>query len=1015
MKRIWGFDIGTTSIGFAVIEHDEVKQAGRIQRLGVRIFPEGVTEKDREPRNKARRAARLIRRQLRRRRWRRRLLNETLVEMGLLPPYGTPDWFAAMAADPYDLRAKALTGPLNPTDLGRALYHLSKHRGFAARRGAELDPTAQDASAKKEEGVVRENIGHLRAEMAGNTLGAFLSRQEKKRNRHLGRDMVEEEFDRIWSAQAAHHPAVLTPAARERIAGIVFHQRPTFWRLKTLGTCELEPDSPLCLKGSWLGQRYLMFQDVNGLRLAGGNARPLDEAERAKVVAFLESEANITFPRLRKLLALPRDQRFNFEIGGRKNIQGNALEAALAEAIGEGWAGHPNRDRIRAEFPERRRTIDYRAVGCKRIEIRPVGEVETHRARFVDIVQKDWGVSPAQAEALAGISLPPGWLRHSVKAVGVLLPHMEAGLRYDQALDAAYPGRRRPPQEGLARLPSHFRAMPDLRNPTVARALNELRKAVNNLLAVHGRPDIVRVELTRDLKLPRRVRERVMENQREQERRRKEALKELESNGIANPAGRDIEKWLLWQECQRRCPYTGRAIDFDALFRRDEFQVEHIFPRSRSLDNSFGNKTLCESNLNRDKGNRTPCEYFSNDREEWERVQTRAKQLFLPHAEAKARRFLKAEFAEAGSDDFAARQLADTGYIAREAKDFLMRLFPRTQGQADAVEACNGRITAQLRHNWGLDTILNPEGKTRDDHRHHAVDALAVALTTRAFVKRLSDYYAGQRQGLRPSFPSPWPSLRDDMVAATKGILVSHRASRKLAGRLHEQMALGATNETKEKGGVRLQRFVRRKPIRELSEGEVDAIRDPAIQGIVKRRIAEAGDVKTALGQEIRLLSRNGTPGRIVRKVRIWIDRQMKVMAALRPGRRTYAELGQNTNHHMAIYRNDRGAVHETVTRLEAIRRCRRGEPVVKPQLEDGSALVMSLSANDTFEVSKTNGIKERFVVRKVNEKGRVFYKPLSMATEPKPEVSFAPSRFLQDDIRKVKIDPIGRVRPAND
>ncbi len=39
--RIWGFDVGTTSIGFAVIDYDSDRKAGRIERLGVRIFPEG--------------------------------------------------------------------------------------------------------------------------------------------------------------------------------------------------------------------------------------------------------------------------------------------------------------------------------------------------------------------------------------------------------------------------------------------------------------------------------------------------------------------------------------------------------------------------------------------------------------------------------------------------------------------------------------------------------------------------------------------------------------------------------------------------------------------------------------------------------------------------------------------------------------------------------------------------------------------------------------------------------------
>ena len=72
--RIFGFDIGTTSIGFAVIDHDPNQEVGKILRLGVRIFPEG-RDPEGTPRNQERRAKRMVRRQLRRRRARRKALN----------------------------------------------------------------------------------------------------------------------------------------------------------------------------------------------------------------------------------------------------------------------------------------------------------------------------------------------------------------------------------------------------------------------------------------------------------------------------------------------------------------------------------------------------------------------------------------------------------------------------------------------------------------------------------------------------------------------------------------------------------------------------------------------------------------------------------------------------------------------------------------------------------------------------------------------------------------------------
>src|SRR5689334_16000768 len=124
--NIWGFDLGTTSIGFAVLDYDLARGYGRIHRLGVRIFPEGVTEDKKEPRNKTRRAKRLMRRGIRRRKLRRRLLAKALLDAGMLPSYGTGEWHAAMTGDPYTLRRDGLHLPLRPQELGRALYHLAK-------------------------------------------------------------------------------------------------------------------------------------------------------------------------------------------------------------------------------------------------------------------------------------------------------------------------------------------------------------------------------------------------------------------------------------------------------------------------------------------------------------------------------------------------------------------------------------------------------------------------------------------------------------------------------------------------------------------------------------------------------------------------------------------------------------------------------------------------------------------------------------------------------------------------
>src|SRR5690606_38336319 len=143
----------------------------------------------------------------------------------------------------------------------------------------------------------------------------------------------------FWSAQAEHHPGLLTEALKATVHDIAFRQRPIFWRLKTLGECNLEPGEPLCPKGSWRGQRFEMLQTLNNLRLAGGNARPLEPDERQVLLQALETTASLSFAAARTLLkplwqksGTPLRTKFNFEVeGGRKLLPGNRLEADLLE------------------------------------------------------------------------------------------------------------------------------------------------------------------------------------------------------------------------------------------------------------------------------------------------------------------------------------------------------------------------------------------------------------------------------------------------------------------------------------------------------------------------------------------------------------------------------------------------------------------------------------------------------------------------------------------------------------
>ena len=140
-----------------------------------------------------------------------------------------------------------------------------------------------------------------------------------------------------------------------------------------------------------------------------------------------------------------------------------------------------------------------------------------------------------------------------------------------------------------------------IKNPIVITALFELRKLVNELLDEHGKIDEIKVEMARDLKVSKSQRNQIRRDQKrlekENDRVKTEVLK------YTNLSHDTILKFKLWEECKKTCPYTGMPIPLNELFT-NKWQIEHIHPWSKSLNDSFSNKTLCLGTENIKKGNK---------------------------------------------------------------------------------------------------------------------------------------------------------------------------------------------------------------------------------------------------------------------------------------------------------------------------------------------------------------------------------------------------------------------------
>jgi CRISPR-associated endonuclease Csn1 len=796
---VLGIDLGANSVGWAALRHEQGECVG-ILDLGVRIFPAGVTGQVEAGRDKsnaaARRVARLQRRQTDRRRRRIHKIYGILADYGLLPAKATPAdrakalsvldnelsaRYAAHDKLPYVLRARALDEMLSPFEVGRALFHLAQRRGFLSNRKSNKEPEDEKGKVK---GAIT-SLAHAMAESGSRTLGEHLSRldphEARIRGRYTSRKMYLDEFEKIWESQAVHHPELLNSERKRELLQAMFHQRPLRDQSDLIGDCELEEGEKRAPAWHPLAQRFRLLQEVNHLRLIDpvGVSRALNAEERQAVIPLLE-KGDLPIKELRKLPVIKRNVKRNVEInldrGGKKALIGDRTEEKMRSTFGATWDALSEVERLEA-------ITDL------------AGDLDD--AQLASKAQARWGLSAEQAERYSSTSLEVGrYLGFSLKAIANMLPSLENGADVTTAKEAAYPAGTFQ-TDLLGALPPVLARLKDLRNPAVLRSLTELRKVVNALIGRYGKPLEIHIELARDLKASRPEREDRWARMRRNEKARAEAAAMIQTEiGVPNPSRADIEKWLLAEECHWRCPYSGRGFSKTQLFHTGEIQVEHIVPFSRSLDDSFANKTLAYSWVNKAKGNRPPREAFQ-DPSQWEAILTEVGSFQGTYAKHKLQRFqwTSEQIAEL-LDDFTRRQLNDTRYASKLAARYMACLYGGlSDGTGQRIFVSPGQVTAFLRRLWAIEGLLSGgAGKSRDDHRHHAIDAVVVALTGPAWVKALSDAASRAREEGRRRFASleaPWPGFAAAVQDRLRGIIISNRADRKVGGAMHDETFYG--------------------------------------------------------------------------------------------------------------------------------------------------------------------------------------------------------------------------------
>lgn len=1008
MAQILGLDIGTTSVGWCVLDNEKHKITG----LGVRIFTKAENPKDGASLALPRRQARSARRRLKRRRARLDEIRSMMIREGLTSSESEIDAIfdhvTEKQGSPYQLRAEGLDRRLTNEEWIRVLLHIAKHRGFQSnRKSAE--------KSDKETGLLLEGIKENETRLQQKryrTAGEMLWRDEKfavcKRNHGgsyshtLPRSLLDKEVAALFAAQRKLGNRFASEDFEKRFRQVFTYQLPFASGndiLEKVGFCTFEKDKKRAPKMSYTAGYFTLLTTLNHLRIFDctvdrrSGERGLNRSERDTLVQLAHKKDTLKYSDLRKALQLPDSSRF---IG--LSYQGSQAEDIFAvekKSLKVMLGYH----QIRKAFGKEGQALWQSFCGDTELldAIAWILTCEKSDAAVRDALQKLFlqkQINLKAAEWLLPLSFQK--FQHlSIEAMQRIIPGLEKGLTYDAAcqeagynhanVNSVQKQRFLPPLEEYT-----LSCGEEIRNPVVTRALGQVRKVVNAVIRKYGALSQIHVELARDLAKSFDERKKIEKIQEENHAERERMVKDITttfSNVFSPqnlPRGSDVLKYRLFREQNGVCAYSQIPFDRHRLFEENYAEIDHVIPYSRSFNDSISNKVLVLCSQNRNKGNRTPWEFFGGDVNRWNNFCDWARATIKNLQ--KQRNLLCTDFQDNASQDMKERSLNDTRYITRFAANWLRSsLLFAPDAPKNPVRTMAGRFTALLRGRWGLAKLKDRE----KNNLHHALDAAVIAATSQGMVTAVGEYekkrelsklkieLSGERH--REPFPEPWPGFRFELKVLLsenpqealkeihlpetyseeekknlKPIFVSRMPERKATGPAHADTVLSVRQDAHNRCAC-----VKRISLQELKLEDLENIvgkeRDWKLYEALKKRLeAFDNNPQKAFAEPFYKPAHDSQTAPIVRSIRVYDSTKSGVkvrggLAANKPGSQIRVDVYRKNQKYYLVphYIDD---LARGVLRTRAIVAHKKENEWI--QINDSFEFLFSLFKNDLIRIS---------------------------------------------------------------
>lgn len=708
-------------------------------------------------------------------------------------------YYLKHSTNPYQLKVEALDRPITNEELCIVLVHYAKKRGYKSNREENSDSESGKVKSaiKENEILMKEKNYRTISEMyvkdekfakkiknsAGDykisvTREMYLDEINKVLDTQIKFGVISESFKKeyvdIWQSQRHYSKG---PGGNSKYGGNLIE--------RMTGKCQYdnEPRAPKFAPSSEIfvaltklvNLRYKTEENKDYMGLSNLEIQTLlNKAFDKKTVTYQDvinilnkkevkfkdlqltkKEYGKVIEELKKLWNIPKEQKIEINLlkdSEKETYNEHFQKKLFFKSLFELKGYHELISKMTKSFGKETASkekkniemLDELALFCTNYKLNDEIKEEMEKSENIDklFLEEDF------------IESLPNFKDHimlSTSLVKKLIPLMLEGKRYDEAMNELGYNLNATENQEKYDLLLPINKDNNITNQRVIRSLTQARKVINAVIKKYGLPKMINIETARELAKSRQERNEIKKDQEAKKAKNEEIKRLLVDQGfftnIEKISSVDLLKYKLWVEQKECCAYSMKKIKIEDLFQNNVVQIDHILPYSRTFNDNYLNKTLVLTKENQDKRNKTPFEWFGNT-EKWNKYETFINSLNINPK--KKDNYLLRKLDDELAREMRDQNLNDTKYISTELSSFIKAYL-----NVEKVNLYPGALTSKLRARWGFNRLTHsyisptyylPENfkqeieKDRENHLHHAMDALVIASITPSLEQKITRY-----------------------------------------------------------------------------------------------------------------------------------------------------------------------------------------------------------------------------------------------------------------------------------